>query len=245
MALPVTTLAPRTRARASRSISSYRPAVRRLVLVLLLARVALLVLSGRVSANVVWPSSDHDRVDHRRTAGRRLDVVVTGSTDVGAGTVDQRRATILQGSPTVLPQEERGAVRQTMGDTLVVAGVVGLLGAAAAATFLAHSIARPVRRAVHVLQAPADGLDQHVLLVTRDELLDDAGSPTSAHVIPAAAEPVATLQAAAPGHGVTAPEVVEVRSVVPEIARVVREAAHKAAQQAAQEAAQEAATTSS
>jgi hypothetical protein len=253
MALSATP-APRTRAWASRSMFSDRLLVQKLITVLVLARVALLVLSGRVSANVVCPSHDQGRVDHKRAVGRRLDVVVAGSTDGDTGTVDLRRAPGLQGSRTVLPQQESGAVRQTASDTLVVAGLIGLLGVAGAATFLADSIAGPVRRAVRVLQARAEGLDQRPPLTPRDGSLGTAAdglrppftaseglaaapgtpsssaeSPTSADVVPAAGEQVANLQAVATRNGETAPDVAESRSVLPVIARVVQQAALEAA----------------
>src|SRR3712207_8332020 len=55
--------------------------------------------------------------------------------------------TTLFRSPTVLPQEGSVTGTRTMGDTLVVAGTIGLLGVAGAATLLTDSIARPVWRA--------------------------------------------------------------------------------------------------
>lgn len=50
---------------------------------------------------------------------------------------------------------------RTMTGTLVLTGVIGLLGVSGAAASIAHSVTGPVRRAVRVLQPPAKGRRGH------------------------------------------------------------------------------------
>jgi hypothetical protein len=273
---------------------------RKLVTAFVLARMSLLVLSGRASVNVTCLDHDEDGVDHRCTAGSRLEVVLVGSTDVGTAStrpadhpLELRRAPDLTASSTVLSQEDR-AVGKRIGSasaiqatttTLVVTGLIGLLGVGGAAAFLVHSITGPVRRAVRVLQVPAEARPgQRLRLTLRNELTDisrdSAGdghlrpgwetaadarslslasdgptvtsgapssgveeSPTSAGVVCAGVEQATDVPAVAAAVTEIAPEGSESRSVLPEIARVVREAqrlAHEAMigrEQPAQEAA--------
>ena len=120
---------------------------------------------------------------------------------VAQGAVDRSRVPGRQAAPTVLPQES-AAVRdhigsldsplpaeegrlsgvrgggsapatQTMSSTLVVAGLIGLLGVCGAATFLVHSVTGPVRRAVRVLQGPGRGRRGHRLRPTTLHDLQD------------------------------------------------------------------------
>src|SRR3954465_8551867 len=237
--------APRARARAARSMFSDRRTGRRLLTAFVLARTSLLVLTGRASVNAACGGHDRHRVEHRYKVGRRLAVVLAGSTDavtgqrfflvigqdddlaafiaarkavtddvdtastltddaplqqqrmpslsplvqqactVAQGAVDRSGAPGRQASPTVLPQEstavrdhigsldsllraEEGrllgvlragsaAATQPMSSTLVVAGLIGLLGVCGAAASIVHSVTGPVRRAVRVLQAPEKG----------------------------------------------------------------------------------------
>ncbi len=296
MALSATP-APRIRARAPRSMFSDPRTGSKLVTAFVLARMSLLVLSGRVSVNVACPGHDHDRVHHRCTAGLRLDVVLAGSTDLFAPSTRTAHDPVQQqlsappcpqedtavrdriGSPVMSVQAEEGGVlgvrragsasaMHTASTTLVMAGLIGLLGVAGATAFLVHSMAGPVRRAVRVLQAPAEGrLDQRLLLTTRDELPDmsrapdtvgdgllgaawQAGadargvamasdgltatsgtpyssaeeSPSSAGVASAGVEQVTNGRAFVADIAEIAPDVAETRSVLPEIARVVRQA---------------------
>jgi methyl-accepting chemotaxis protein len=247
--------APRARARAARSMFSDRRTGRKLLTAFVLARTSLLVLTGRASVNAACGGHDRHRVEHRCKVGRRLDVVLAGSTDavtgqrcflvigqdddlaafiaarkaatddvdtastltddaplqqqrmpwlcppvqqactVAQGAVDRSGAPGRQAFPTVLPQKESTAVRdhigsldsllqaeegrllgvrragsapatQPMSSTLVVAGLIGLLGVCGAAASIVHSVTGPVRRAVRVLQAPEKGRRGHRLRPT-------------------------------------------------------------------------------
>ena len=204
------TPAPRTRALAPRSICPDRRTDRQLVTVFVLVRMLLLVLSRTASVKHVH-------------AGRR-GVLVLGRDDDLAAFLAPEKAVSRRSdtaSTTVLPEKEivedqmgppvmpaqaaevglRGvrraganSVMETTVTTLVVAGSIGLLGVAAAAAFLVHSITGPVRRAVRVLQPPAEGrLDQRLRLSTRDELPDM--SPPSADTVSAGVEQVPNVPA--------------------------------------------------
>jgi len=264
MALSATP-APRIHARASHSMFSDRRTVKKLVTAFVLARMSLLVLSGRASVTVACLSHDHDRAHHRCTAGRRLEVVLAGSSHLDTASmwsahdavqqqehtpvqdvVALRRVPDLQASETALPGS--ASAMQASSATLVVAGLIGLLGVAGAAGLLVHSITGPVRRAVRVLHAPAERRpDQRLRLTPRYELPDMSRAPATGGgglldavretgtdrspksvVASAGAEQVRSVPA-------IAPDVAETRSVLPEIARVVREArlAHDATIEAA------------
>ena len=283
MALSATP-APALRAGAPHSMFSDPRTGRKLVTAFVLARMSLLVLAGRASVNVAFPGHDQDGVDSRCTAGRLLEVVLIGSSDLGTAStrpahdlvqqrsalprplrdVGLRRVPDLQASPIILPQED-GAGRDRIGSpampvqaegggmpgvrragsasavqatttTLVVVGLIGLLGVGGAAAFLVHSVTAPVRRAVRVLQAPAAG---RLRLTIRDELPDMSGAPsiveelpTTTGVVSSIVEQATNVRAVAAGITEIAPNVAETRSVLPEIARVVREAAREAAKPA-------------
>lgn len=77
--------APRDPARAARSMSSDRRTGRKLLTAFVLARTSLLVLTGRASVNAACGGHDRHRVEHRHEVGRRLDVVLAGSTDALTG----------------------------------------------------------------------------------------------------------------------------------------------------------------
>jgi CHASE3 domain sensor protein len=77
--------APGARARAARSMFSDRRTGRKLLTAFVLARTSLLVLTGRASVNAACVDHDRHRVEHKHKVGRRLDVVLAGSTDVVTG----------------------------------------------------------------------------------------------------------------------------------------------------------------
>jgi hypothetical protein len=212
MALSATP-ALRTRVPAPPSMFSDRRTGTKLVTAFVLARMSILVLSGKASMNVTCPSPDHDRVGHRCRVDRRLDVVI-GAARPDVPQVDRPQE--AAGSPAVpVPAQEgrQPAVRragsaptmQATSPTLVVAGLIGLLGVVGAATLLVDSITAPVRRAVRVLHAPAEGSLDHRVVETPSATALLARVETAA-VVPCRPEPAATT------------------SVLPEIGRVVQEA---------------------
>src|SRR5215212_5203347 len=77
--------APRARARAPRSMFSDRRTGRKLLTAFVLPRTSLLELMGRASVNAACGGHDRHRVEHRYKMGRRLDVVLAGSTDAVTG----------------------------------------------------------------------------------------------------------------------------------------------------------------
>ena len=193
--------APRARARASRSTSSDRRTGRRLLTAFVLPRTSLLVLAGRASADAACGGDQHGAV-HRYEVGRPLDVVLAGSTDAtlqpermpspcppaqqectAQGAVDRSRAPGRQAAPATWPdsplQAEEGcrpglaAATQTVSSTLVVAGLIGLLGVGGAAAFIVHSVTGPVSRAVRVLRTPDKGRRGHRLRPTTLHELQD------------------------------------------------------------------------
>lgn len=135
---------PAPRARAARSTVSDRLTRRRLRTAFVLARTSLLVLTGRVPVDAACGCDDRHRVEHVDETGRRLDVVLAGSSDDARPPQQQR-------TPSLCPPA------QTMSSTLVVAGLIGLLGLYGSAASVVDSVAGPVRRAVRVLHAPEQG----------------------------------------------------------------------------------------
>lgn len=77
--------APRARARVARSTFSDQRPGRRMLTAFVLARTSLLVLTGRVSVDAVCGDHDRHRGEHGYRVGRRVDVVLAGSTDVVTG----------------------------------------------------------------------------------------------------------------------------------------------------------------
>src|SRR5215218_1915707 len=139
------------RARAPRSMSFDPRTGRKLVTAFVLARLALLVLSGRAWVNVACPGHDQHGLDHRCTAGR-LEVVLLGSTEPAAASTrpahdpvqhvlrnEDEAGSDRLGSGAMSVQAEEGGLPcvrragsasalQATATTVVVAGLVGLLG---------------------------------------------------------------------------------------------------------------------
>ncbi|WP_448614917.1 HAMP domain-containing protein [Modestobacter sp. URMC 112] len=59
--------------------------------------------------------------------------------------------------PLGVPRAGSATATRTMSSTLVLAGLIGLLGVCGAAASIVHTVTGPVRRAVRVLQAPEKG----------------------------------------------------------------------------------------
>ena len=76
---------PPPRARSARSMFSDRRTGRKLRTAFDLARMSLLVLTGRAAVDAACGGHDRHRVEHRYTLGRRLDVVLAGAPDAVTG----------------------------------------------------------------------------------------------------------------------------------------------------------------
>ena len=201
----------------ARSMSSDRRTGRKLLTAFVLARMSLLVLTGRASVNAACVGHERHPVENRYKLVRRLDVVLAGSTDAVVGrrcslvigqdddlaAFDAARKAVTDDVDTASPltgdaplhqqrtpsldaflQAEEGRLRgvrragsaaatQTMSSTLVVAGLIGLLGVCGAAASVVHTVTGPVRRAVRVLQAPERGRPGHRLRPTTLRELQD------------------------------------------------------------------------
>jgi hypothetical protein len=193
---------------------SRRRAGRRLAPAVALARLSFLVLLGRAPVDVACLGHHQDPVDRpdlpqegQRAESEELGLLTTPAQGGQRRLLGVRRV----GSAPAM---------QTASTALAVAGLIALLGVAGTAAFLVDSITAPVRRAVRVLQAPAENpLDHRLRVTTGGEEL-----PTPARVVSTDAERVADVPAVAPGIGEMASDGAEPRSVVPFIADVVREA---------------------
>jgi methyl-accepting chemotaxis protein len=116
-------------------------------------------------------------IDLRRGAGFDAARAVVAQ-NAGKAAMDEIRSLTAamqaeESSLLAVRKADSAAAAGATRSTLVVCGIVGLLVVAGAATAIARSITRPLRRAVQVLQRLAEGrLDERMGITTRDEVGD-------------------------------------------------------------------------